>query len=278
MGEIQKHMGAETALDKLPFDLRAELGEILKAEIESPGVYYLLARKEEDCRELYVVTAEAPAISAKARSYGQRVPSHPALRVYDLQQPGSGRRIIDYEICRYQMKCRLPLGDADDALYVHALYGAEEHPDYFGQYPVPLHTPRGRTTRHKAIIHGVYWLETERCEEMLAVCYPIWQADLPKTEQMLGEQLEYDRMRGIDSTYGYLFFPKQSSAIPLYALSQVHPELKASGAVDMPALLNAICAYYPEYTAMHNQEALKYAGRSDLINQTPGVGTDFIGF
>lgn len=69
-------------------------------------------------------------------------------------------------------------------------------------------------------------------------------------------------------------------ALYVHALygAEGHPELKASGAVDMPALLNAICAYYPEYTALHNQEARKYAGGSDLINQTPGVGTDFIGF
>lgn len=90
-------------------------------------------------------------------------------------------------------------------MYVAALYGMEKHPEYFGEYPVPGITPRGYTVRHKKIINGVYWLETDHCEEMLAVCYPIWQADITVPEQNLGEQLEHDRMQGIENTFGYLF-------------------------------------------------------------------------
>lgn len=264
----------------LPFDLTTELGEVIAVELISPGVYYIGAKKKDDIlnnAEVYVVMADAPAISEKARTYGQEFSSHPDLRVYDLLKSGSGRHIIDFEICRYEMKCHLPRDENNDSLYIHALYGAEEHPDYFGFYPVPIFTPRGFTIRHKTIINGVYWLETDQCKEMLAVCYPIWQADISIPEQNLGEQTEYDRIRGISNTLGYLFFPKHSSVIPLYELSQSHPEIKTSGIVDMSALLNTICGSYPEYTAIHNEQAAKHKS-GNIIKKIPGVSTEFIRF
>ena len=153
---------------------------------------------------------------------------------------------------RYQIKCHLPEIEDEDSLYTAALYGAEEHPDYFGAFPVPSFTPRGFTVRHKTILNGVYWLETDRCEEMLAVCYPIWKSDISIPEQNQGEQLEYDRMYGIDNTLGYLFFSKQNSVIPLHELSLFYPEIKESSVVDMDALLNEICEFYPEYVTIHN--------------------------
>lgn len=110
---------------------------------------------------------------------------------------------------------------------------------------------------------------------MLAVCYPIWQADISIPEQDLGEQLEYDRMRGIDNTLGYLFFPKQGSPIPLYELSKIHPEVVESGVVDMAALLNAICERYPEYAKVYyGEEAERKHGR--FMKETIDAGTDFI--
>lgn len=213
----------------------------------------------------------------RASEYGQEFPGHPDLRVYDILQPKSGRYIIDFEMRRYQIKCHLPEIEDEDSLYTAALYGAEEHPDYFGAFPVPSFTPRGFTVRHKTILNGVYWLETDRCEEMLAVCYPIWKSDISIPEQNQGEQLEYDRMYGIDNTLGYLFFSKQNSVIPLHELSLFYPEIKESSVVDMDALLNAICEFYPEYVTIHNEEEAKFEhGR--FIKETPGVGTEFIKF
>lgn len=264
----------------LPFDLTAELGEVMAAELKSPGVYYIRVKKGEnalDCPELYVVTPDAPAISEKARAYGQEFHSHPGLRVYNIGQPGSGRFLIDFEIRRYQIKCHLPEIEDADSLYATALYGAEEHPDYFGTFPVPFFTPRGNTVRHRTILNGVYWLETDRCEEMLAVCYPIWQSDITIPEQNQGEQLEYDRMQGIDYSLGYLFFSKQNSAIPLYELSLLHAEIRENGVVDMAALQNAICKFYPEYVTIYNEEAEKFK-RKDFIKETPDTGTEFFTF
>ena len=275
MKETQKYTQGKIPLDKLPFDLTAELGEVVESELRSPGVYYLALTDGERHPEVYVVTEDAPAISEKARSYGRRFPGHPDLCVYDLHQPGSGRYVIDFEMLRYRMKRHLPEIETEDCLQAAALYGAEEHPDYFGCFPVPLFTPRGCTVRHRTIMNGVYWLETDRCEEMLAVCYPIWQADITTPEQDLGEQLAYDRMRGINNTLGYLFFPKQGSLIPLYELSQLHPEIADSGVVDMTALLNAICEFYPEYSTIHNEGESKCRS-CGFIKKTVGAGTEFI--
>ena len=138
----------EISTDDLPFDLTAELGEVELAELKSLGVYYIGAKKEEDrpeYTEAYVVTADAPAISEKARTYGQEFPGHSDLRVYDLLQPKSGRHIIEFEMLRYQIKCHLPEIEDENSLYIAALYGVEEHPDYFGDFPVPFFTPRGHT-------------------------------------------------------------------------------------------------------------------------------------
>ena len=274
---MQEVLQQEAPPVDLPFDLTAELGEVNRAELLSPGVYFLVGKKGAHYPEMYVVMADALAISEKARGYGQELPGHPDLRIYELDQPGSGRHIIDFELRRYRMKCHLPEVEGEDSLYTAALYGAEEHPDYFGAFPVPSLTPRGYTVRHKTIMNGVYWLETDRCEEMLAVCYPVWQADITIPEQSQGEQLEYDQVRGIDNTMGYLFFPKRGSVIPLYQLAQIHSEIKEGGMVDMAALSNVICEFYPEYTAMHNEEETKF-GHNNFIEKTPDTGTEFIKF
>ena len=166
MKEMRKYVQGKIPPDKLPFDLTDELGEVIDAEQKSPGVYYVAAKRENavpSSTEVYVVMADAPAISEKARSYGQIFPGHPDLRVFDLQQPGSGRYVIDFETRRYQMKRHLPETETEESLQAAALYGAEEHPDYFGDFPVPLCTPRGCTVRHRTIMNGVFWLE--RSEE-----------------------------------------------------------------------------------------------------------------
>ena len=262
---------------QLPFDLTAELGSVIRAAEISSDVYSISTDKEDWMPEYYVVTKDAPAISDKARSYGQEFTGKPHLRIYDQSQPGSGRYIIDFEILCYQRKHHLPMIEYGDSIYSIALYGMEENPNYFGEYPVPGVTPRGYTVRHKKIINGVYWLETDRCEEMLSICYPIWQAELSIQEQHLGEQLEYDQVRGIDITFGNLFYPKENSCIPLFELSLLHPEIKTNGAINMSALLNAVFKFYPEYTSAHNKEHAEYK-HGTLIQENCDTGTEFIEF
>lgn len=69
MKEMQKYSQGKIPLDKLPFDLTTELGEVVEAELRSPGVYYLALKDGERHPEVYVVTKDASAISEKARSY-----------------------------------------------------------------------------------------------------------------------------------------------------------------------------------------------------------------
>lgn len=268
---------SKRGLGQLPFDLTAELGSVIEAEEISPGVYSILTDQKEWGPEYYVVMKDAPAISDQARSYGQQFAEKDAICVYRQDIPGSGRRVIEFEVLRYQIKHHLPVDESKDSIYTAALYGMEENPDYFGEYPVPGITPRGCTVRHRKIINGVYWLETDRCEEMLSVCYPIWQSDLTIPEQRYGEQLEYDQIRQIDSTLGNLFFSKDNSYIPLFELSLANPEIRTNGVINMAALFNAICASYPEYTSAHNKDMEKYE-RGILIKETPDVGTEFIKF
>ena len=268
---------SKRGLGQLPFDLTAELGSVIEAEEISPGVYSILTDQKEWGPEYYVVMKDAPAISDQARSYGQQFAEKDAICVYRQDIPGSGRRVIEFEVLRYQIKHHLPVDESKDSIYTAALYGMEENPDYFGEYPVPGITPRGCTVRHRKIINGVYWLETDRCEEMLSVCYPIWQSDLTIPEQRYGEQLEYDQIRQIDSTLGNLFFSKDNSYIPLFGLSLANPEIRTNGVINTAALFNAICASYPEYTSAHNKDMEKYE-RGILIKETPDVGTEFIKF
>lgn len=256
-----------------------ELGEILQLDEILPGVFSVSAKKDGHRTEYYIAAKDAPAISEQARTYGKAFAKHPDLRFYNCDTQGSGWRIIRFEVQRYQREHHLWRNDAEngDSLLTAAIYGMEEHPEYFGTFPVPAVTPRGFTIRHRTIMNGVYWLETDRCEELLAVCYPIWQAGLPLPEQMFGEQLEYDRMMGPDETLGYLFFPKKESCIPLYELSLLHPQIEKSGVVFLPALHNAPQAFYPEYTALHNAEVAG-AQNKRLIESEPGVGNEFICF
>jgi len=236
----QKYSLKNISSDALPFNLTAELGAVQHVEIISPGVYFLIAGDNLEHTEVYVVMEDAPAISKEARSYGEEFSDNPGLRVYPLHQKGSGKHIIDFEVRRYQMKCHLPVDESEDTLLSLALHGMEEYPDYFGAFPVPFHTPRGCTVRHKALLNGVFWLETDRCEEMLAVCFPIWEGDITIPEQNLAERLAYDWLQGIDNTLGYLCFPKHSSCIPRDELCKLHPQIDKSGAVDIAAALKIV--------------------------------------
>ena len=138
-----------------------------------------------------------------------------------MQDDASGWRIIDYELGKHRVKNHLP---QEQTLHDIALDAAEYHPEYFGAYPVPFHTPRGYTTRHWTLANGIYWLETDLCEEVLAVCYPLWTAELSAAVERLGEQTEHDKVQGIHKTLGYIFFPAQISCIPIYELMQTRME------------------------------------------------------
>ena len=130
-------------------------------------------------------------------------------------------------------------------------------------FPVPLYTPRGCTIRHWVLDNGVYWLETDQCEEVLAVCYPVWSSELSNVAEKLGEQTEYDKAHNIENTLGYIFFPMKISCIPLYEMMRVRSEW-AGLVIDKPALINALWDAAPEYVCLINQQ--EQSGKNDLLS------------
>ena len=245
--------------------LEDSFGEILSLEEECPGVYYLTARKEElDLipQAYYIVDKNAQAISARAKEYGQPIEGIPGFLSFSIDDLKSGQKIIAYEILRYQVRARLPTGLAE-SFYEFSLYAAEYHPDYFGAYPAPLLTPRGHTVRHQTIANGIFLLETDQGEDLVAFCQPFWE--------MLSS---YTRSRGKlaqgaaeDKTY--LFFTRADSCLPFFELREEYPEWKDSPILDFPALMNAIWTYFPDYAVDNN--AVEQYGMIRLEEMFPGV-------
>ena len=171
--------------------------------------------------------------------------------LYPFAEERHGYKIIEYEIYRYQVRHGM-YADGQTSLRDVAFFNMEYHPEYFGTYPAPLATPRGRTARYKPLMNGVFWIETGTGEEVLAVCYPIWNCDFSETVLKQSEQTEEDVREGIDSTLGYLFFSKRASSLALFELWGQYEELRAGGLINYPALMNYIWTYFPEYAATYN--------------------------
>ena len=242
---------------KLP-DLENELGPIAEKEQVCPGVYFLSVKDDDELlsREYYAVMEES-LIPLKAKSYGRKLSG---LWLFSLTDGGEEHKIIEYEVAKYRTQNHLPL---DEPLRVTAFFAAQSFPDYFGVFPVPLQTPRGCTTRHWILDNGIYWIETDQCEEVLAVCYPVWSSELSNVAEKLGEQTEYDKTHNIENTLGYIFFPEQISCIPLYEMMRERPEW-AGLVIDKPALMNALWDAAPEYVCLINQQ--EQSGRNDLFS------------
>ena len=244
-------------INALLSNLENELGEILITGEKAPGIYYLTVQQDgASFAEEYYAVADTSIISRQAKEYGKRISD---WWLFSMQDDASGWRIIDYELGKYRVKNHLP---QEQTLHDIALDAAEYHPEYFGAYPVPLHTPRGYTTRHWTLANGIYWLETDQCEEVLAVCYPLWTAELSAAVERLGEQTEHDKAQGIHKTLGYIFFPAQISCIPIYELMQTRMEVWSGTMIDKPALMNAIWRDAPEYAVMMNRQ--EQTGMNDL--------------
>ena len=62
---------------------------------------------------------------------------------------------------------------------------------------------------------------------------------------------------------GCLFFSRRDSCIPLFELLYLRDDWKTANKINVPALMNAIWKYYPEYAASHNLE--EQFGANDLL-------------
>lgn len=283
----------------LPFDLSGlseEYGDVLRAQIQCPGVYFLLMSPPMEhprCCEIFLVTADAP-ISAEARNYGREIAGLPGLLFYEHEHQNGGWEIIEYEILKCRVRNKLSLDKFED-LHTVSVYGMELCPEYFGAYFVPNLTPWGYTTRYKVIHNGVYWLETDRCMSGLAISY-VMRDDLSDVVTALSELNDYDREHGLDKTMGPLFFREEIMCLPLLELRQIYRGWDW-GAVNQTALMNAVWTKFPEYAAAYNlqeqrgqhdmlgilmrtfgEESGLHSSPENMIVLTPGAGTKFLSF
>ena len=284
--------------ENIPFDMEGHIGEVKAVEQLCPGVYYITALDSEIGlpREYYAVNKSEAPLSPQAKAYGQELEGDDRILMFPLDDERGGGKVIEYEVQKYLKSHDLSLPDGEDALST-ASFGMEFYPEYFGDYPVPTITPRGVTMRHKRLACGVYALETERFERMIAVCYPVWSVDLSEYTVAQAEQLEYDKERGIDNTLGYLFFPESAGCLVLFELGKWYDEIMATGMVDRAAMMNAIYVNHPEYAVTYNrreQEGLndsathfwRWLGydvepegkESNLIVLDPETGTAYLTF
>ena len=291
-------MSKEKDFPDFPYDIEDDCGELSETENLCPGVYYVANTGDGlFAGEFYIVEAGKSCLSDAVITLGLPLPHHPELLFYPMDAENGGHMAVQYESLRYRLTHDLPV-DESDSLHTVSVFGMEVCPAYFGDYPVPSVTPRGFTTRHQELLRGVFALETDQCEKMIAVCYPIWTAELSDAVVQNAEQIDLDRLGGIHNTLGVLFFPLSSASLALFELTKAHDKaLRASGLVNMTALMNAVWESFPEYAAMHNlreQSGLNdgaglflrsIGGETDLsrsqenmISVSPGSGTDYLLF
>ena len=280
--------------EDLPFNFEGidDYGEIFYAELECPGVYYIAIEIRDEMvafAEYYVITKEAQAISGEARRYGQQLQERPNLLLYRYGEDSSGWMIIRYEIYKYLTAHGVVL-PGGDSLCEAAYCGMELHPEYFGEFPVPALTPLGNTTRHRRIDNGIYWIETDQCSQLLAVCQLLCEG-LSEAARKLELNVEDEMKKRIDPIARYLFFPQEQYAIPLFELMEAY---QWSARIDKAALMNAIWLNFPEYAASYNMnehtaqangltlvfEDLdlyeQEVSPQNMISYTPNAGTEFL--
>lgn len=271
-----------------------DLGEILATEELCPGAYYVSARSEISMlpEEYYIVDTQSEIISAQAKAYGKHLPHHPELLSYLLGTSGSGNMVLLYEAQLYRVRHQLSLPKGE-SLLATAVFGREENPEYFGDFPAPTQTPFGTVVRSRQIIPGVFALVTDTGAKAVSVCYPIWDGDLTVSTTKLGQQMEYDRIHGIHNIFGNLFFTEENACLALFEISLNHN--LESNVVSLTATQNAVFQAFPEYVLHHNRRevaglndstgmVLQLAGadialsgrEENLLTWTPSAGTDYL--
>lgn len=252
-----------TERKRVPDELLQKLGKVLGGanppELEGPEVYYLAGRKYG---EFYIVERTSPIISETAKSYGKLHPDFDGLLLFAFEDLHSGSKIVAYELEKYAVEQGFS-GHNPASLRSVAVYAAEYHPEFFGTYPVPLYTPWGSTIRHKRMENGVCWLETDLCQKVLTICYPIWNAELSAEAIGLGAFTEYDKTHATDVTCN-LFYKKEDACVPIFELLKTRRNWCRTGRIALPALMNAIWQNHPDYVLGHNIR--EQTGTNDMIN------------
>ena len=271
-------------IDKYLPALEEEVGEIKSVKEYSPGVYHIDAIREEQFLLEYFAVLDTAPMAEKVRPYGKELDG---LRLYDLEDDACGWRVVQYEISKYSISVKeKPV--PEELFRDMTLHAMEVHPEYFGTFPVPFHTPHGFTLRYRTLANGIYWLETSECEELLAVCFPIWNAELSPAAAVCGKVMACDEN---ENATPYRFFPKRFSSVPIYELMETRKEWEGT-VISLPALMNAIWENIPTYAMRLNGQpkpitsieileemGLEMMPQTDgrrIIGMFPDAGTDFL--
>ena len=240
--------------DVFPYDA-SDLGEIAESEKLCPGMFYIRVNSDdpEHETEYYIVDKQADYISGPAKTYGLLLSNEDSVLAFPCNAERGGKHILEYEMLRYKVKNGIA-DDSGETLLSLSTFGRERYPEYFGRFPAPMATPRGVTTRFQALQDGVFVLETDQCEKMLAVCFPIADSAFSPFTLERAEQTDYDQTHGLENTYGYIFFPNESMCLALFELLRGYRDLRSCKLLNIPALYNAIWENYPEYAVNYNSE------------------------
>jgi len=208
-----------------PFALPdADWDDLRSITEECPGVFYLVIHIADFKlpREMYAVMPSAipKIISKEAIVYGNEIEG-----IYFFEYEGefntehSGWNVIKYEILRYKTKHGIACDEAD-SLYSIAIFSASQYPEYFGEPIPPRFTPWGAVVRYKKAASGVFFLETDRSEWILALSYPVWSVDISDSVQQLGSLCDADKFTGQDEAE-YLYFQRNKCAPAIFELLQI---------------------------------------------------------
>ena len=265
--------------DDILLVLEDDLGSIVMSQHITPGIIYVAAKTGDEAfpSEYYIAERDCTELSQEAKRYGRPLEHHPEFLCYPAGSPDNGRMVIEYEANRYLKKHGLPLKECDSLLAL-ADYGREYEPEYFGDYPAPIYTPKGLTLRYVTLKPGIFLIETDKLDKVLAVCYPIWNSEISDYTKSKGEQFTYDQLRGIDNTEGYLFFTEENACLALFELWPLSQLLEKSQRINTAAMMNAIWKYHPTYAASHNIR--EQAGLNDglaLLAISLGIDVDLQG-
>jgi len=257
----------ESINERLPFQLvQEQWGVITFIEEECPGVYYLgTSMRTPDCagREMYAVlpTAVPDIISNEALAYGKDADG---VYLFEYGVENNGWDIIQYEILRYKAKAGLEIKDTE-SLYCTAIYSADVYPEYFGGLLPPRCTPWGLTVRTKKAQEGVYFLETDRCEWVLALAHPIWDIELSEAVQSMGVLCDHDRSMGEEYAQ-YRYFKRDKCAPAIYELLTHSGFENLRNFIKSQEVLEAhVYQQNMEYAVTYNMTQVSGHGKCDML-------------
>lgn len=258
-------------MEPLPFEVdETRWGKLVMAKVCCSGVYFIATEQENSClcNEYYAVVEDydGKAISTETLAYG--VLSDGAY-YFKFGEDGTGWKLVEFELLRYQTKYGEPVWGLTDNLYCTATYATELYPEYFGCFIPPRLTPYGQTIRYKTVTNGIYFLETDRCVWLLAICYPIWNAEISDYTHQCGALCK-ETQAITDEEFNYLFFTADRCAPVIYELSQANQTYSDGFKRFVSSFEELIAAMWetcPEYVILHNYMEQTGNGPDNLLNR-----------